>query len=86
MVMRSAAKILICHASLSQLAMEAGGLVGLDRSKIFTIHGSVRDVAELKLDAVPMKQVDFTEDEIKTKPAFLCYSSGTTGRSKVRFY
>ncbi|KAI8084129.1 uncharacterized protein B0P05DRAFT_536257 [Gilbertella persicaria] len=80
------AKVLIAHASNIQSALAAAELVGLSKSNIFVFDKQAVDgvlpytqVFLNKRRAVP---VELTAEETKDSVAYLCFSSGTTGRSK----
>ncbi|KAI8875602.1 acetyl-CoA synthetase-like protein [Backusella circina FSU 941] len=84
----SQAKYLIAHSSTLDQALEAAKSVGLPRNNILVfgdekING-IRSVTETLLSgdelAVPY---DYSEYEIMHSPAYLYYTSGTTGKKKA---
>ncbi|KAG0167571.1 hypothetical protein DFQ28_004589 [Apophysomyces sp. BC1034] len=79
------AKVLVAHQTNIETALEAAKSVGLPPSHVFVFGGSVvkgiRPYSELLVQrlAVP---VEYNYEEAKDTVAILCFSSGTTGRSK----
>ncbi|KAI9031838.1 hypothetical protein CLU79DRAFT_730381 [Phycomyces nitens] len=79
------AKILIAHSDNIKTAFEAAKVVGIPSNRIFvfgedTVNGALPFTALLgdRL-AIP---VDYTEKEAAETVAILCFSSGTSGKSK----
>ncbi|KAF7725298.1 hypothetical protein EC973_000308 [Apophysomyces ossiformis] len=79
------AKVLISHETNLETALEAAKLANLPSSRVLvfgsnTIRG-IRPYRELLVErrAVP---VEYSYEEAKDSIAILCFSSGTTGRSK----
>ncbi|KAL2912466.1 hypothetical protein HK105_208038 [Polyrhizophydium stewartii] len=80
----SGAIALIVDPLLVPRAKVAAQLAGIPASHVFVMgDAEVDGVQPLSgLMDEPMDPVEFTQEELKTKPAYLTYSSGTTGRSK----
>lgn len=81
------AKIIIAHSSNVESALAAADLVGLPKSNVFVFGDKAVN------GCLPYKQVFLTSErkasiikmtaqEAKDTVAFLCFSSGTTGKSK----
>ncbi|KAJ3417284.1 hypothetical protein HDV05_005740 [Chytridiales sp. JEL 0842] len=81
----SGAKYVITSSALLPAALEAASGAGIPRERILLFDGAhqglkgLRDLFSKKGGSV---KVAFTKDELWSMPAYLCYSSGTTGRSK----
>ncbi|KAI7855022.1 hypothetical protein BDC45DRAFT_507555 [Circinella umbellata] len=81
------AKVLIAHVSNMDTAFAAAGSVGLSRSNIFVfgdniVHG-VQPYAKALLGDRYVELIDFeSPEQVRDTLAFLCFSSGTTGKSK----
>jgi long-subunit acyl-CoA synthetase (AMP-forming) len=78
------AKVLIAHPSNVELALVAADLVGLSRDHIF-VFGEVAANGVLPYSQVFLNErraapVEFTAEEAKDSVAYLCFSSGTTGK------
>lgn len=80
------AKVLFAHPVNIQVALEAAKLVGLPKSNILVFGDKpINDILNYKQvllgerRAVP---VEFAPEELEDTVAYLCFSSGTTGRSK----
>ncbi|KAJ3275351.1 hypothetical protein HDV01_000643 [Terramyces sp. JEL0728] len=86
----SGAKYIFSHDSVLANALEAGSQSKIPKSRVFVFglkkidsHLSIDELAALgstKVGSLPT--VKFTERQLKEDTAYLCYSSGTTGRSK----
>ncbi|KAJ3313983.1 hypothetical protein HDV04_001289 [Boothiomyces sp. JEL0838] len=86
----SGAKFIFSHDSVLQNALEAGSQAKIPKSKVFVFgskkvgsHLSIDDMVGLgasKVRSLPV--VKYTPRQLKEDTAYLCYSSGTTGRSK----
>ncbi|KAL0085515.1 hypothetical protein J3Q64DRAFT_1101923 [Phycomyces blakesleeanus] len=79
------AKILVAHSENIKTALEAAKVVGLPANRIFvfgddTING-VLPYSALLGDRLAIP-VDYTEKEAAESVAILCFSSGTSGKSK----
>ncbi|KNC97637.1 uncharacterized protein SPPG_07106 [Spizellomyces punctatus DAOM BR117] len=79
------AKILITCAPLLPVATAAAAKAGIAADKIFIfgreqVQGkkTIYDIFSCEY----LAPIQFTKEELLNKPAYLCYSSGTTGRSK----
>ncbi|KAJ1337075.1 hypothetical protein BSLG_006835 [Batrachochytrium salamandrivorans] len=81
----SGSSVLIVSPDLTDNACAAAKRVGIPADRIFVLAehpiGSLRTFSSL-LSELPLPTITFTSDELKNTPAYLCYSSGTTGRSK----
>ncbi|CAO3703640.1 unnamed protein product [Rhizopus stolonifer] len=80
------AKVLICHLENLKTALSAAKKVGIPKDRIFifgdeTIQG-VQPFSSALIKQRKVTLVDLTHEEAKEKVAFLCFSSGTTGKSK----
>lgn len=78
------AKVLIAHPSNVELAFLAADLAGLSRDHIF-VFGEVAANGVLPYSQVFLNErratpVEFTAEEAKDSVAYLCFSSGTTGK------
>ncbi|KAI9249472.1 hypothetical protein BDA99DRAFT_523892 [Phascolomyces articulosus] len=81
------AKVLVAHASNIDTAFAAADIVGLSRSNIFVfgeeIVKGVQPYVKVLLGARLASPVGFeSTEQIRETLAFLCFSSGTTGKSK----
>ncbi|KAJ3191803.1 hypothetical protein HK101_007402 [Irineochytrium annulatum] len=78
------ASILITNKELLPVALQAAAAANIPKNKVFLFSGAedgfkgFRDIFSTR--APPT--IKFTKEELYTRPAYLCYSSGTTGRSK----
>ncbi|KAI9307111.1 hypothetical protein BJ944DRAFT_281646 [Cunninghamella echinulata] len=82
----SKAKILLAHPENIDIALKAAENVGIPKSNIL-LFGNKSINGVLPYRDVLMKDrratlVPLTPEEIRSKPCFLCFSSGTTGLSK----
>jgi len=87
-------KLLICHPYVAEVALAAGRQSGIAADHIIVMHKLSRKspipfptIEELVTDGLARPKL-FTErtlnpGEAKTKLAFLCFSSGTTGKPKA---
>ena len=84
----SEAKMLIAHPNNLETALKAADNVGLPRSSIFSIIPDSQNRVPLWSDVLidysqpPLPPVKMTHDESINTVAYLCFSSGTTGKSK----
>ncbi|KAJ3023144.1 UNVERIFIED_CONTAM: putative fatty-acid--CoA ligase FadD10 [Siphonaria sp. JEL0065] len=87
----SGARFLFAHPSFLTTALAAARHVGIPEDRIIlfddpsvTYPGPTRrTINQISKDnKKPLPTVKFTRPEITEKPAYLCYSSGTTGLSK----
>jgi len=82
----SRAKVIICHEENVKTALKAADRVGISKKNVFVFGMSNID------DTQPFQKVllaarravpdALTYQEAKDKVAYLCFSSGTTGKSK----
>lgn len=82
----SNAKVIICHESNLKIALSAADKVRIPKKNIFVFGsdsiGGVRPFeTALCRDRKAVPKV-LTSEEAKEKVAYLCFSSGTTGKSK----
>ncbi|KAJ3323145.1 hypothetical protein HDV06_002157 [Boothiomyces sp. JEL0866] len=86
----SGAKFIFCHENVLGNALEAGSQSNIPKSKVF-VFGSKKAGSHLSIDELVavgaskvrnLPVVKFSERQLKEDTAYLCYSSGTTGRSK----
>ncbi|KAI8924356.1 hypothetical protein BC831DRAFT_310536 [Entophlyctis helioformis] len=81
----SGASILVADPSVLATAKQAAKTAGLRADRVFVLAkqavDGTRSVFDLMSDK-PLPKITWTKDELHNKPAYLCYSSGTTGRSK----
>jgi 4-coumarate--CoA ligase len=81
----STASVLIVHPICLAVALEAAKAAGFPLSKIFLFGGETIDGIKPYTDLLGHREavpVVYTEEEVKEQPAFLCYSSGTSGKQK----
>ncbi|KAI9341957.1 hypothetical protein BDR26DRAFT_933778 [Obelidium mucronatum] len=87
----SGARFLFVHPLFLNTALAAARKVGISEDKIILLDDSTasypgptrRSVNQISTsNKKPLPQIKFTRQEITEKPAYLCYSSGTTGLSK----
>ncbi|KAJ1557996.1 hypothetical protein HK096_004158 [Nowakowskiella sp. JEL0078] len=83
----SKAKFIVTSIDGLPIIEEASKIVGIPSSRIFTIGSAITNRNFLPVTSFFTLRGNFdcpqlTEFEIKNNPAFLCYSSGTTGRPK----
>ena len=82
------AKILIAHPSNLDKALEAATLAGIPVSNVFSIVPDPQKRVPLWLDVfidfnqAPLSPVKMTHEESLNTVGYLCFSGGTTGRSK----
>jgi long-subunit acyl-CoA synthetase (AMP-forming) len=82
----SKAKVIVCHESNLKIALGAAGKVGISKKNIFVFGNTAID------GVLPFETALYRErkivpkilsyEEAKDKVAYLCFSSGTTGKSK----
>ncbi|GAA5813305.1 hypothetical protein MFLAVUS_006780 [Mucor flavus] len=82
----TSAKVLIAHEDNVESALAAADLVGLARSNVFvfgkqTIHGAL-PYTRVLLGQRKATLIELSAEEAKDTVAYLCFSSGTTGKSK----
>ncbi|GAN09351.1 4-coumarate-CoA ligase [Mucor ambiguus] len=82
------AKVLIVHKDTLENSLAAAKLVGLPESNILVFGdvavGSIRTVNETILQGDELATpLEFTEEEMVNNPAYLYFTSGTTGRKKA---
>ncbi|OBZ91830.1 putative 4-coumarate--CoA ligase 1 [Choanephora cucurbitarum] len=80
------AKVLIAHPSNLPNALAAAKLVGLDKSNVFlfgtkTVDG-VLPYTQVFLNKRRAQPAKLTPEQARDTVAYLCFSSGTTGKSK----
>jgi 4-coumarate--CoA ligase len=82
--------IIIAHADSLKGTLEAADVLGLDKSQIAVLDGetaspypSIQDLIEHGSSLADIVEIKLRPGEAKTKIAFLCFSSGTTGVPKV---
>lgn len=80
------AKVIICHEENLETALIAGARVGVPKKNILifgdkAVSGVQPFQTALIRDRKAVPQ-ELTYEEAKEKVAYLCFSSGTTGRSK----
>ncbi|CAG8540944.1 105_t:CDS:10 [Paraglomus occultum] len=81
----STASIIIAHPIALATVLEVAKNYKFPLSKIFLFGGEEIDGIRPYTDLLGDREAEpvvFTEKELKETPAFLCYSSGTTGRQK----
>ncbi|KAI9264247.1 hypothetical protein BDA99DRAFT_604667 [Phascolomyces articulosus] len=84
----SEAKILIAHPGNLDIALEAAAAVGIPPSHVFSVirdpQQRVQHYRDVFIDYTQpeLPPVKMTHDESVNTVAYLCFSSGTTGRSK----
>ncbi|OAD01379.1 hypothetical protein MUCCIDRAFT_153656 [Mucor lusitanicus CBS 277.49] len=82
----SRAKVIICHEENVKIALKAADRVGISKNCVFvfgenSINGT-RPFQEALLGSRRAVPDALTYEEAKDKVAYLCFSSGTTGKSK----
>ncbi|KAI8904666.1 hypothetical protein EDD86DRAFT_194625 [Gorgonomyces haynaldii] len=79
----SKAKVLLTVKDVLDNAWTAAQKCGIPRDRVFVIGEQVEGFpsAERLFDGITFSAT-FSKEEIKERSAYLCYSSGTTGRSK----
>ncbi|KAL7321159.1 hypothetical protein PS15m_000963 [Mucor circinelloides] len=82
----SRAKVIICHEENLKTALKAADRVGISKNNIFVFgESSINGIQPFqKALLVSRRSVPdtLTYEEAKDKVAYLCFSSGTTGKSK----
>ncbi|CAG8607916.1 4896_t:CDS:10 [Rhizophagus irregularis] len=79
------ASVIICHPDYLKKAIKAAEIANIHESKIFLfdeneINGFLPFLSLLSDQEI--NPVEYTPEEVKSTTAYLCYSSGTTGKSK----
>ncbi|CAO3593102.1 unnamed protein product [Absidia cylindrospora] len=82
----SDAKVLVAHPENIDVALQAAALVGIPRRNIL-VFGQETIQGILPYTSVLMKErravvTALTPEEARSRPCYLCFSSGTTGKSK----
>lgn len=81
------AKVLIAHPSNVELALAAADLVGLAKDRIFLFGdksvSGVLPYSQVFLNQRRATPVEFTAQQAEDSVAYLCFSSGTTGRKQA---
>ncbi|KAF8891414.1 phenylacetyl-CoA ligase [Infundibulicybe gibba] len=85
--------LLVVHLDVLPTALKAAGTLGFPQSKIIVIDGhkspnplpytSIEDLVREGRSAPDFTEMTFKQGEAKTTTAFLCFSSGTTGKPKA---
>lgn len=82
----SKAKVIICHEENVKNALEAANRVGIPERSIFVFGESdINGIQPFKKALLQKRRSvpdTLTYEEAKDKIAYLCFSSGTTGKSK----
>jgi acyl-CoA synthetase (AMP-forming)/AMP-acid ligase II len=83
----SDAKIIFTHNFVFEECKEAAKLAGIDSSNIFVLGTDSSKAKSLSMliskgKGRKVKINPLTIEQLRNHPAYLCYSSGTTGRSK----
>lgn len=82
----SRAKVIICHEENVKTALKAAGRVGISEKNIFVFGESdINGIHPFKKALLQKRRSvpdALTYEEAKDKVAYLCFSSGTTGKSK----
>lgn len=80
------AKVIICHKDNLKIALIAGARAGIEKKNIFIFGEKVIDGIQPFETALIRDRKTFpdelTFEQAKSKTAYLCFSSGTTGKSK----
>ncbi|KAJ1913915.1 hypothetical protein IWQ60_009024 [Tieghemiomyces parasiticus] len=82
----SGTTFIVADRDFLEIAGQAASKVGIAASNILALqphrHGtSTKSLYDLRCDR-PVRRLSLHRDEVHTTAAYLCYSSGTTGRSK----
>ncbi|KAI8817136.1 uncharacterized protein EV422DRAFT_255584 [Fimicolochytrium jonesii] len=82
----SGAVALITIASHVPIALEAAKKVNIPQSRVFTLgvekSSQLKSIRDISTTDYKLPSQLLTDEEVRTTPAYLCYSSGTSGRSK----
>lgn len=82
----SRAKIIICHEENVKTALKAADRVGISEKNIFVFgECDINGIQPFKKALLQKRRSvpdALTYEEAKDKVAYLCFSSGTTGKSK----
>ncbi|KAK4516851.1 uncharacterized protein ATC70_000176 [Mucor velutinosus] len=80
------AKVLICHEENLETALQAAERVGILKKNIFVFGDkAVKGIQPFQTALIRERKAvpaELTHQEAKDKVAYLCFSSGTTGKSK----
>jgi long-subunit acyl-CoA synthetase (AMP-forming) len=80
------AKVMICHEENIETALIAGERAGVLRKNVFVFGKKViNGVQPFETALVRTRKAvpaELTHEQAKEKVAYLCFSSGTTGKSK----
>lgn len=80
------AKVLICHQNNVETALQASERAGILRKNIFVFgEKTIKGIQPFQTALIRTRKAipeELTYEQAKNKVAFLCYSSGTTGKSK----
>lgn len=80
------AKVMICHEENLETALTAAARTGIQKKNIFIFGDkAVNGVQPFQTALIRDREAvpeDITHEQAKEKVAYLCFSSGTTGRSK----
>ncbi|KAI9272042.1 hypothetical protein EDC94DRAFT_595236 [Helicostylum pulchrum] len=83
---KTSAKILIAHETNVEMSLKAADMVGLSRSRVFVFgKNQVQGIApwsQIFMEERRATLITLTAQEAKEAVAYLCFSSGTTGKSK----
>lgn len=79
-------KVIVCQEDNIDIALAAGDLSGVERKNIFIFgNKEAQGFRPFKTALIRERKAvvkDITFEQAKEKVAILCFSSGTTGRSK----
>lgn len=81
------AKVVIAHESNVQVAIEAAGTVGIPKSNIFVFGEQVvRGILPYTQVLLSNRRAiieELSSEDANNRVAYLCFSSGTTGKKKI---
>ncbi|EXX58359.1 uncharacterized protein OCT59_018078 [Rhizophagus irregularis] len=81
----SGASVIICHPDYLEKAIKAAKVANIPESKILLFdENEINDFLPFLslLSDQEINPVEYTPEEVKSTTAYLCYSSGTTGKNK----
>ncbi|CAB5292032.1 unnamed protein product [Rhizophagus irregularis] len=81
----SGASVIICHPDYLEKAIKAAKIANIPESKILLFdENEINDFLPFLslLSDQEINPVEYTPEEVKSTTAYLCYSSGTTGKNK----